>query len=55
MVALESKMTSIEQSRTFDPQTMTELNNKYSIMQKDMKSIKKAQASLIENENKMKD
>ena len=55
VVALESKMTSTEESRTFDSQTMTELNNKYSIMQKDMKSIKKAQASLIENENKMKE
>ena len=55
VVSLESKMTAIEDSRTFDSQTMTELNNKHSAMQKDMAYIKKAQASLVENENKLKE
>ena len=55
VVALESKMTAIEESRTFDSQTMNELNNRHSAMQKDMKSIQKAQASLVENENRLKE
>lgn len=55
VVALESKMSAIEESRTFDSQTMNELNNRQSAMQKDMKSIQKAQASLVENENRLKE
>ena len=55
VVALESKMMDIEESRKFDSQTMTELNNKHSAMQKDLNVIRKTQNSLVESENKLRE
>ena len=55
VVALESKMATIEHGLQFESDTLSEIEKKQAVLQKDMQSLKVSQQLLVENENKVKE
>ena len=55
VVALESKMATIEHGLQFESDTLSEIEKKQAVLQKDMQSLKVSQQLLLENENKVKE
>ena len=55
VAALESKMATIEHGLQFESDTLSEIEKKQSVLQKDIQTLKASQQLLTENENKVKE